>query len=157
MTAPSNVIGYCYLDGMPPRLSKSRTSRRRVRRPLKVPAKKQATPPLPLPLLLSVSGGHFRFGDEADFPWRAHSGVWYFYLARGPAGLTQKGFTSTKDGKWGLLEELGATRPDQGHLFGVWTGKWDTHVFVLDRQIAIARLSEALGACPQSLLQAAKL
>lgn len=89
--------------------------------------------------------GHFRLGGEAEFPWDARSGVWYILQTPSKRGLRQKGFRATLGEKWSLLEALHKAAPGRAQLLGVWTGQWETHLFVLNIELATKHLERSLG------------
>lgn len=85
-------------------------------------------------------GGYFHTGRENDFPWwSTDRATWYFTI--GNLGQIC-GYTPSKTNKKLLIESLKAD-PELA-LFGVWTGKYNTSIFVLESQIAIVKLQEVL-------------
>lgn len=92
---------------------------------------------------LSGKSGYFRHEAEEEFPWSQTRGVWYSLLVCENAKIEKYGFTSSKPQKENLklaLEEIGHN--DDAVLMGVWTGKYKTHLFILDIEIAIKKLGE---------------
>lgn len=86
-------------------------------------------------------GGYFQIGREADFPfWSTDKMTWYFTVDT--LGKMQ-GYTPSKTNKKILIELL-KHYPDLS-LFGVWTGKYSTSIFLLDSKIAVVKLQEVLS------------
>ncbi len=87
-------------------------------------------------------GGHYRTGEEANFPWSSTDrSVWYSFLVVEDGKIVRYGFTSAKGSKTDLLECLQATKGQERTLLGVWTGQYSTHRFVLDPDKAIKVLA----------------
>ena len=85
-------------------------------------------------------GGYFQIGREADFPfWSTDRATWYFTVDK--TGKIQ-GYTPSKTSKKNIIECL--TRDSDILLFGVWTGKYSTSIFLLDSKIAIGKLQEVI-------------
>lgn len=88
-----------------------------------------------------VSGGYFRIGEENVFPWSCQDrATWYFTLDMSGA---MTGYTPSKTNKK-LLIDLLSKRSDLT-LFGVWTGKYSTSIFVLGSKIAVEKLREVVA------------
>ncbi len=87
--------------------------------------------------------GYFRKNGEDEFPW-SHSGkgVWFALFVVEAGAIERYGFTASKANKASLVRILKALDPtDDAVLLGVWTGQYNTDLFVLDRRIAIDRLN----------------
>lgn len=91
--------------------------------------------------------GHFRHGQEDDFPWASRErGIWYALLLAEPSGIEQYGFTSALAQKQRLLAALQHLKPsNKALLLGVWTGNYRTDLFVLDITQAKDRLQVVLA------------
>jgi hypothetical protein len=87
--------------------------------------------------------GYFREGAEAEFPWSDTSkAVWYAVLTVEDGRIRRYGFTAAT-GQKAALRNLLLNLKDTGIeaiLLGVWTGGYSTSLFILDFDIAIARL-----------------
>jgi hypothetical protein len=95
-----------------------------------------------LDALLSSVPGHFRVGEEDQFPWSATgSGIWYALVVVEDGKLQRYGFTAAKSQRSKLVEALRLISDQQALLLGVWTGQYRTDLFVLDVAKAITRLS----------------
>ena len=79
-------------------------------------------------------------GRENDFPWwSTDKAAWYFTLDKSGKII---GYTPSKTNKKLLIEYL-KSDPEVS-LFGVWTGKYSTSIFVLDPKISIEKFREVL-------------
>lgn len=85
-------------------------------------------------------GGYFQIGRESDFPfWSTDKITWYF-----TTDITGKmrGYTPSKTNKKILIDIL--KNESDISLFGVWTGKYSTSIFLLDSKLSIKKLQEVL-------------
>ena len=87
--------------------------------------------------------GYYRENQEKDFPWHATGkAVWYSLSVCENGKIVNYGFTSAKGQKENLILALTETKDDAGAmLFGIWTGSYSTHLFILDIEKAIEHLS----------------
>ena len=87
--------------------------------------------------------GYFREHEEEAFPWsNTGRSVWYALFVVESGKIERYGFTSSKSNKASLLTVLNSlSSADEATLLGVWTGQYNTHLFVLDRAIAVEKLS----------------
>lgn len=90
---------------------------------------------------IATSGGYFRRGAEAEFPWDARSGAWYILLSETSRGVELRGFRSTVGDKVDLVHALRRRKYRRARLLGIWTGKWESHLFILNTRKAERRLS----------------
>ncbi len=90
--------------------------------------------------------GYFRANAEDEFPWDdSGRGVWFALLVVEAGKIERYGFTSSRENKASLVNILTSLSPtDEAALLGVWTGQYNTHLFVLDRSIAVKRLSTSM-------------
>jgi len=93
--------------------------------------------------ITSSCSGYFRNDGEEDFPWEATQGVWYSLFLVEDGKIEKYGFTSGKGQKEKLRLALKEVTPeDNAELIGVWTGQWNTHLFILDIEKAIEKLGK---------------
>jgi len=81
----------------------------------------------------------FRYNETDVFPFELRSpGVWYAILRIDPIhkGIVMLDFTSSKSQK----KMLTTTLLKDDILIGVWTGRWSTDLFILDKTIALKKL-----------------
>jgi hypothetical protein len=87
----------------------------------------------------------FRHNQEDGFPWNGRgSDIWFGVLTLESGVVQYYGFSSAKYQKENLLELL--KKVSDTHflaLIGVWHGEWRTDLFILDRGIAIEKLSSS--------------
>ena len=93
--------------------------------------------------LASGMPGYFRERAEDDFPWNDTTRrVWYALVVVESGRIERYGFTSSRSNKASLRDVLQSLDPaDEAVLLGVWTGTYNTHLFVLDRTIALQKLA----------------
>jgi hypothetical protein len=88
----------------------------------------------------------FRENETEQFPfWITDRVVWYGLLLN-DAGFHRLSFTASKSGKKTLVEQIVICQ-NVGSPFlviGVWQGQWKTDIFVLDPDITIAKMQEAI-------------
>ena len=90
---------------------------------------------------LGGCSGYFRSDCEDEFPWSDTSGIWYSLFVVEDGKIERYGFTSAKGNKETLRLLLKEISPDDdAMLIGVWTGQYNTHLFILDIQKAIEKL-----------------
>lgn len=90
---------------------------------------------------LGGSTGYFVGNAEDTFPWDGTRGIWYSLLVCEEGKIEKYGFTSAKYQKENLRLALMEIDPnDDAILMGVWTGQYNTHLFILDIEIAIKKL-----------------
>ena len=89
--------------------------------------------------------GYFEENREDDFPWEEQDRiVWYALLLVESGKIIKYGFTPSKSSKRNLIEALKSIeQEDEYLLLGVWTGKYFTSLFILDKDIAIKKLEQA--------------
>jgi len=97
-----------------------------------------------LDFFVSEVQGYYRHDDKASFPWASTgSSVWYTLITIENGKIQKYGFTSGKMQKFNLLQALSkADECDDVLLLGIWTEKYRTDLFVLDLEIAKAKLKE---------------
>ena len=92
---------------------------------------------------LCETPGYFRHSSGENFPWTLKGKSVWFALQTVEEGKIQSyGFTTAigqRANLRALLQSLGGT---EAVLMGVWTGAWCTHLFILDIQVAMARLQD---------------
>lgn len=91
---------------------------------------------------LSAIAGYFRHEKENEFPWDTrHKTVWYALLVIENNRIEKYGFTSSCSQTACLCQALKEIEnKSQAMLLGIWTGKYSTHLFVLDIDKAIEQL-----------------
>lgn len=86
--------------------------------------------------------GYWRVGEEDTFPWHSRGSIWYALLVLEGGRIERYGFTSSGGQKAELCAALRAIpEMTESLLIGVWPGQNGTHLFVLDREKAIAKLA----------------
>lgn len=85
--------------------------------------------------------GYFRT-DCDEFPWHSTDrSVWYALLIVENGRIVRYGFTSSKSNKEGLCDALESLMAeDEALLLGVWTGRYSTHLFVIEPGVALEHL-----------------
>ena len=94
-------------------------------------------------LQINPSGGYWRHDATDEFPFHIHSkGVWCSLFIPTASGIRVHGYTGSDTNRKMLLSDLRSIEDGDGvMLIGVWHGNWNTHLYVLDRQLAIEKLA----------------
>ena len=86
--------------------------------------------------------GYWRVGEEETFPWHSRGSVWFALVVLENGVFERYGFTSSGGQKAEPCEALKTIpKTTESLLIGVWPGQNNTHLFVLDRDKAIAKLA----------------
>lgn len=90
---------------------------------------------------LTEQPGLFRT-DCNDFPWHSTDrSVWYALLAVENGEIDRCAFSSSAASKKALCDTLRSLAvEDEMLLLGVWTGRYSTNLFVIDRALALEHL-----------------
>jgi len=98
----------------------------------------------PAEKLSDILAGHVGSSrtDCGDFPWDCiDTSVWYAFLVVENGKIARYGFTSSRSSKEQLCNALKSVSiNDEVLLLGVWTGKYSTHLFVIDPAVALEQL-----------------
>jgi len=84
--------------------------------------------------------------DSREFPISGDTN-WFIILTIKEGKIIQKYFTGTKKDKTDLLRKIKNLNKDKIYfkLYGIWPGRWNTHVFDLEVKIIIKKLEDLLG------------
>ncbi len=90
--------------------------------------------------------GYFRDNAEEEFPWHETGrAVWYALFVVENGRIERYGFTPSKSNKRGLIQALESVCDNESaKLIGVWCGQYVTHLFDLNIEKAISKLTAVL-------------